>query len=153
MIPPTESCTWPEFHAPDCECRIFNAQANIPPAHDLAAHDAPDGKHCEGCWYEATHCPACGERYKIEHCHDPKTGEPQAPEPRPVFSRSMQRRVEAQIRGQERELCRKLIVLACEEAWDTPGDEWGVAGHPDKPIKTNAQIAFEIADRLMKELP
>lgn len=43
---------------------------------------------------------------------------------------------------------RQLIVQACKEAWDTPGDEWG----PIQGVfKTDDQIANEIADRLMGE--
>ena len=46
---------------------------------------------------------------------------------------------------------REAVIRACEQAWETPGDEWGIHGHPTKPIRTNAEIAFEIASKL--ELP
>lgn len=139
---PTATCTWPEFHAPDCECRIFNARANIPPA----PHD----------------CVVCGE------LHTP--GEPQAPEPRPAFSKSMQRRVEIQIEGRIRaeyaakhDALRKilddlkdiddrritrLIVQACFEAWDTPGD--ALTDFPHQGIPADVRVAEAIARKVMK---
>jgi hypothetical protein len=90
----------------------------------------------------ADRCPKCGE---LGHCGAALNALADA-----LAWRDLVR--DAIKRGRaDRERCRELIVLACEEAWDTPGDEWGIPGRTGSVIKTNGQIANEIADRLLGE--
>jgi hypothetical protein len=69
---------WVLAEARDCGCtdriiRNFNNEvsaeaiiAQVDKTHDPKTHDnAPDNNHCMGCWYEATHCQVCGDKYEL----------------------------------------------------------------------------------------